>query len=148
MALQRRIESLLKALEVPDLVVEAPQISDEEGFLEALEAAICSFIEDSDDDQSPLAMIGADPSAYDLSDEPSADELQNAVRDFMNAGDSQMSLVTPESSFQPDGGESPQKFWIFLLEMPTLSQHRWWAIVDKNARNEAYNYGVSETAVT
>lgn len=148
MALQRRIESLLKALEVPDLVVEAPQISDEEGFLEALEAAICSFIEDSDDDQSPLAMIGTDPSAYDLSDEPSPDELQNAVRDFMNAGDSQMSLVTPESPLQPDGGESSQKFWIFLLEMPTLSQHRWWAIVDKNARNEAYNYGVIENAVT
>lgn len=142
MALQRRIESLLKALEVPDLTVEAPQECDEEGFLEALEAAICSFIEDSDDGQGPLGMIEADPSAYGLSGEPDTDELQSAVREFMNAGDSQISLITPSSPLQPDGGESPQKFWIFLLEMPTLSEHRWWAIVDKNARNETYNYVV------
>ncbi|WP_337867884.1 hypothetical protein [Meiothermus sp.] len=127
---------------MPDLSVEVPQVSDEEGFLEALEAAIRSFIEDSDDDESPLGLIEADPSAYDLSDEPDTDELQNAVKDFMNAGDSQLTLITPESPLQPDGGENPQKFWIFLLEMPTLSEHRWWAIVDKNGRNETYNYGV------
>lgn len=142
MALQQRIESLLKALEVPDLNVEVPSVTDEEGFLEALEAAIRSFIEDGEDDESPLGLIEADPSAYDLSDEPDTDELQNAVKDFMNAGDSQITLITPESPLQPDGGENPQKFWIFLLEMPTLSEHRWWAIVDKNGRNETYNYGV------
>jgi hypothetical protein len=142
MALQQRIESLLKALEVPDLGVEVPQVNDEEGFLEALEAAIRSFIEDGDDDESPLGLIQADPSAYDLSDEPETDELQNAVRDFMNAGDSQLLLITPESPLQPDGGENPNKFWVFLLQMPTLSEHRWWAIVDKNGRNETYNYGI------
>ena len=142
MALQQRIESLLKALEVPDLCVEVPDVADEEGFLEALEAAICSFIEDGDDEQSPLGLIEADPSAYDLSDEPDAEELHNAVKDFMNAGDSQLSLVTPDSPLQPDGGEDPRKFWVFLLEMPSLSKHRWWAIVDRNGRNETYNYGV------
>lgn len=142
MALQERIESLLKALGVPDLNVEVPQVSDEEGFLEALEAALCSFIEDGANDQSPLGLIEADPSAYDLSDEPDAEELQNAVKDFMNAGDSQLSLVTPESPIQPDGGEDPRKFWVFLLEMPSLSGHRWWAVVDKSGRNETYNYGV------
>ncbi|MCS7068472.1 MAG: hypothetical protein RMK51_08935 [Meiothermus sp.] len=142
MALQQRIESLLKALDVPDLSVEVPSVSDEEGFLEALEAAIRSFIEDGEDDESPLGLIEADPSAYDLSDEPDTDELQNAVRDFMNAGDSQLTLITPESPLQPDGGESPEKFWVFLLQMPTLSEHRWWAIVDKNGRNETYNYGI------
>ncbi|RIH83598.1 hypothetical protein Mlute_02150 [Meiothermus luteus] len=143
MALQQRIESLLKALEVPDLSVEVPaQIADEDGFLEALEAAIRSFIEDGSDEQSPLGLIEADPSAYDLSEEPDPEELQNAVRDFMNAGDSQLTLITPESPLQPDGGENPEKFWVFLLHMPTLSEHRWWAIVDKNGRNETYNYGV------
>ncbi len=142
MALQQRIESLLKALGVPDLNVEVPQVSDEEAFLEALEAAICSFIEDGEDDQSPRGLIEADPSAYDLSDEPDSEELQNAVKDFMNAGDSQLSLITPESPIQPDGGEDPRKFWVFLLEMPSLSEHRWWAIVDKNGHNETYNYGV------
>ncbi|GIW25699.1 hypothetical protein [Meiothermus sp.] len=143
MALQQRIESLLKALEVPDLNIEVPsQIADEDGFLEGLEAAIRSFIEDDADDESPLGLIEADPSAYDLSDEPDRDELQNAVRDFMNAGDSQLTLITPESPLQPDGGENPDKFWVFLLQMPTLSEHRWWAIVDKNGRNETYNYGI------
>ncbi|MCS7058287.1 MAG: hypothetical protein NZ849_01505 [Meiothermus sp.] len=143
MALQQRIESLLKALEVPDLSVEVPtHIADEDGFLEALEAAIRSFIEDGSDEQSPLGLIEADPSAYDLSEEPDLEELQSAVRDFMNAGDSQLTLITPESPLQPDGGESPEKFWVFLLQMPTLSEHRWWAIVDKNGRNETYNYGV------
>jgi hypothetical protein len=142
MALQQRIDSLLKALEVPDLAVEVPPVTDEDGFLEALEAAITSFIEDGEDDQSPFGLIKADPAAYDLSEEPDTDELQNAVRDFMNAGDSQLTLITPESPIQPDGGENPQKFWIFLLEMPSLSEHRWWAVVDKNGRNETYNYGV------
>ncbi len=142
MALQQRIESLLKALEVPDLSVEVPSVSDEEGFLEALEAAIRSFIEDGEDDESPLGLIEADPSAYDLSDEPDTDELQNAVKDFMNAGDSQLTLITPESPTKPDGGENPDKFWIFMLKMPTLSEHRWWAVVDKNGRNETYNYGI------
>jgi len=142
MALERRIESLLKALEVPDLSVEVPGVSDEESFLEALEAAIRSYIEDSDDNESPLGLIEADPFAYDLSDEPDADELQNAVKDFMNAGDSQLRFITPDSPLQPHGGETPQKFWIFLLEMPTLSEHRWWAIVDKNEPRETYNYSL------
>lgn len=143
MALQQRIESLLKALEVPDLCVEVPQtIADEEGFLEALEAAIRSFIEDSSDEQSPLGLIEADPSAHDLSEEPDREELQNAVRDYMNAGDSQLTLITPESPIRPDGGENPEKFWVFLLQMPTLSPHRWWAVVDKNAQHKVYNYGV------
>lgn len=142
MALQQRIESLLRALGVPDLNVEAPFVADEEGFLEALEAAITSFVEDGEDDQSPLGLIEADPSAYDLSDEPDHEELQNAVRDFMNAGDSQLTLITPESPLQPDGGENPSKFWVFLLQMPSLSEHRWWAIVDKNGRHDTYNYGV------
>ncbi|GIW38642.1 MAG: hypothetical protein ACK40N_10190 [Meiothermus ruber] len=142
MALQERIESLLKALEVPDLAVEVPSVSDEDGFLEALEAAITSFIEDGDDDQSPLSLIEADPSAYDLPDEPEPEELQNTVRDFMNAGDSQLTLITPESPIQPDGGENPSKYWVFLLQMPSLSEHRWWAIVDKNGRHDTYNYGV------
>ncbi|RIH77768.1 hypothetical protein Mcate_01147 [Meiothermus taiwanensis] len=142
MALQQRIESLLRALGVPDLNVEVPSVADEEGFLEALEAAITSFVEDGEDDQSPLGLIEADPSAYDLSDEPDHEELQNAVRDFMNAGDSQLTLITPESPIQPDGGENPNKFWVFLLQMPSLSEHRWWAIVDKNGRHDTYNYGV------
>ncbi|AWR87815.1 hypothetical protein Mtai_v1c25870 [Meiothermus taiwanensis WR-220] len=142
MALQQRIESLLRALGVPDLNVEVPSVTDEEGFLEALEAAITSFVEDGEDDQSPLGLIEADPSAYDLSDEPDHEELQNAVRDFMNAGDSQLTLITPESPIQPDGGENPNKFWVFLLQMPSLSEHRWWAIVDKNGRHDTYNYGV------
>jgi hypothetical protein len=142
MALQQRIESLLRALGVPDLNVEVPSVADEEGFLEALEAAITSFVEDGEDDQSPLGLIEADPSAYDLSDEPDHEELQNAVRDFMNAGDSQLTLITPESPVQPDGGENPSKFWVFLLQMPSLSEHRWWAIVDKNGRHDTYNYGV------
>lgn len=142
MALQQRIESLLRALGVPDLNVEAPFVADEEGFLEALEAAITSFVEDGEDDQSPLGLIEADPSAYDLSDEPDHEELQNAVRDFMNAGDSQLTLITPESPLQPDGGENPSKYWVFLLQMPSLSEHRWWAIVDKNGCRDTYNYGV------
>jgi len=142
MALQQKIESLLKALEVPDLTVEMPHPpEDEAGFLEALEKAINSFIEDGEDQESPLGMIEADPSAYDLSEEPQADEMQNAVKDFMNAGDATLSLITPDSPVQPDGGENLGKCWVFLLEMPALSEHGWWAVVEKTGRRETYNYG-------
>lgn len=143
MALQHQIDSLLKALEVPDLAVEAEDVADTEGFLDALEKAICSFVEDGDDEDSPLGLIQADPSAYDLSDEPDTDELQLAVKDFMNAGDSTLTFITPDSPTQPDGGENLGKFWVFLLQMPTLSEHRWWGVVERNGRKEAYNYGIA-----
>ncbi len=143
MALQHRIDSLLKALEVPDLALEAANVSDEEGFLEALEKAITSFVEDGGDPESPLGMIQADPVAYDLFSEPDTDQLQLAVKDFINAGDSTLTLITPDSPVRPDGGENLAKFWVFLLQMPTLSQHHWWGIVEKNGRKEAYNYGIA-----
>lgn len=143
MALQHQIDSLLKALEVPDLNVEVDDINDSESFLEALEKAIVSFVEDAEDPESPLGLIQADPSAYDLTDEPDTDELQLAVKDFMNAGDSFLTLITPDSPTQPDGGENLNKFWVFLLQMPTLSEHRWWSVVEKNGRKEAYNYGIA-----
>lgn len=143
MALQHQIDSLLKALEVPDLCVEADGLSDSEGFLEALEKVIISFVEDGEDEESPLGLIVADPSAYDLSDEPDADELQIAIKEFMNAGDSSLTLITPESPLKPDGGENLNKFWVFLLEMPTLSTHRWWGVMDRAGRKETYNYGIA-----
>lgn len=143
MALHQQIERLLKTLEVPDLAVEIPDdIADEVALLEALDAALCSFLEDGEDDESPLSLVEADPQTYDLSDEPDPDEVQGAVRNFMNAGDSTFSLVTPDSPLQPEGGESPDKYWVFLLEMPSLSEHHWWAVVNKNRRSDAYNYGV------
>ena len=141
--LQQKIDSLLKALEVSDLTVEVSgPLEDEAGFLEALEKALTSLIEDGDNEESPLGMIQSDPSAYDLSEEPEMDEMQNAVKDFMNAGDATLSLVTPSSSIQPDGGENLSKCWVFLLAMPTLSEHRWWAVVEKSGRKETYNYGI------
>lgn len=144
MALHQRIERLLKTFEVPDLAVEVPEeVGDENAFLEAMDAALCSFLEDGEDDESPLALIGADPQSYDLSDEPEPDELQEAVRSFMNAGDSTLSLVAPDSPLQPEGGEDPSKCWIFLLRMPSLSEHHWWAVVNKNKHSDAYNYGVA-----
>ena len=143
MALHQQIERLLKTLEVPDLAVEIPDdIADEVALLEALDAALCSFLEDGEADESPLSLVEADPQTYDLSDEPDPDEVQGAVRNFTNAGDSTFSLVTPDSPLQPEGGESPDKYWVFLLEMPSLSEHHWWAVVNKNRRSDAYNYGV------
>ncbi|MBF6594008.1 MAG: hypothetical protein IVW51_06120 [Thermaceae bacterium] len=145
MALHQQIERLLKTLEVPDLAVEIPDdMADEVGLLEVVDLAICSFIENSDDEESPLGLIEADPSAYDLSEEPEREELQAAVRDFMNAGDSTFTLITPQSPIQPDGGESLDKYWVFLLEMPSLSGHRWWAVVNKHKRSDSYNYGIIE----
>ncbi|MER3482837.1 MAG: hypothetical protein C4332_06475 [Meiothermus sp.] len=143
MALHQQIERLLKTLEIPDLAVEIPEhIADENALLEAVDAALCSFLEDGEDDESPLALIQADPQTYDLSDEPDQEEIRGAVRNFMNAGDSTFSLITPDSPLRPEGGESPEKYWVFLLEMPSLSEHRWWAVVNKNKRSDAYNYGV------
>lgn len=143
MALHQHIERLLRALEVPDLAVEVPEEApDENAFLEAMETALNSFLEDGEDDQSPLALIEADPQSYDLSDEPEPAELQEAVRSFMNAGDSTLSLITPDNPLRPEGGEDPHKYWIFLLQMPSLSEHHWWAIVNKQKPSDVYNYGI------
>jgi hypothetical protein len=140
--MSKATESLLKALEVSDLGLEFPAtLESDDGFLGALEAALVSFVEDDEDSQSPLAIISDDPAAYDLLDEPETDDLQLAVKDFMNAGDSTLILVSSTSPVKPDDGEDCSKFWVFLLQMPTLGSHRWWAVVDKTSYS-AYNYGV------
>ena len=142
MALPTQIESLQKALEIPDLEIEIPTVADPQAFLDALELALVSFIEDGEDDQSPLGLIADDPDSYDLTDDPDADELAMIVKDYMNAGNSTLQLITPESGIRPDGGESLEKFWVFLLQMPELSEHNFWAVVSRTGRREAYNYGI------
>ncbi|MDX2005373.1 MAG: hypothetical protein SFU83_08865 [Meiothermus sp.] len=142
MALPEQIDSLLKALEIPDLEIELPRVADAQAFLDALELALCSYLEDGEDDQSPLGLIADDPDAYDLTDDPDADELAMIVKDYMNAGNSTLRLVTPDSGIRPDGGESLEKFWVFLLQMPELSEHNFWAVVSRSGRREAYNYGI------
>ena len=50
-------------------------------------------------------------------------------------------LVPLEDVYPPENGESVNDNWVFMLQLPTLSDHLFWAIVDRNGVKETYNYG-------
>ena len=41
----------------------------------------------------------------------------------------------------PEDGERVEENWIFVLSLPDLSDHIYWAIVDREGKLPAYNYG-------
>jgi hypothetical protein len=105
-------------------------------FPEAVEAAVVSFFSDDEDMDSPLALLefvdGGPCLAGDSSDR---------VRCFMDREDSSFELIGPLSRFPPEHGESLDESWSFYLSMDALSDHLFWAIVDRSGAQPAYNYG-------
>ena len=59
----------------------------------------------------------------------------------MNRQDSSLELIGPQSRFPPENRESLAESWSFYLSMDALSDHLFWAIVDRSGAQPAYNYG-------
>jgi hypothetical protein len=43
--------------------------------------------------------------------------------------------------YPPEQGESTEDNWIFVLHIPTLSDHLYWVIVDRRGSQAPYLYG-------
>jgi hypothetical protein len=105
---------------------------------EAFAKALGSFMEDSSDIESPLAL-----SEYFC--EPSGLEKKSCARDklknFMNNPRTKMALVPVNSlRYMPERGETQSDYWIFYLLIPDLSDHIFWALVKRDT-GDVYNYG-------
>jgi hypothetical protein len=105
-------------------------------FLEALRAAMTSFLKDSKDLESPLSLVmqgqyGA--SAMDVA------KPQEVLRNFLNRPNTTLTLLATKE--RPEGGESVRKNWIFHLYIEDLSDHSHWAIIARRGKKPVYNYG-------
>ncbi len=114
---------------------------------DALRAALASFLEDGESPESPrrLAM-----NIYELwpGEVPHAEALLDSrLREHMDAGEIRLlpayeTLNEDDIDFNPPAeGEPSAENWIFGLSLPELSDHYFWAIVDRRGQNPSYNYG-------
>ncbi len=73
---------------------------------------------------------------------PSKADLKKARRKVMsvlNTPASSISLVSPYKNYQPQGGETVEKNWVFYLR---LEGNSYWAIVDRAGDKAPYVYGI------
>ena len=108
-------------------------------FLDGLAKAIVSFLSDGSDIESPFALIKEEPSIFGLPQNPDDAAVTQVVRDYMNRDTAVMTLVSRGQT--PEQGESVAENWIFRLTLGDLSDHIFWAIVDRQAVRPTYNYG-------
>jgi len=82
-----------------------------------------------------------------IDEQPSEEEeVVKAIRTF--TAEATLHLVPrkldPEARprvFPPENGESVADNWVFYFKLPTLSDHLYWAIVDRTGEKEPYCYG-------
>lgn len=157
--LAQRIFDVKKRQGVPGLTVEYDQaerilqtnfpnnqIVFEEAFARALEA----FLTDESSFETPYNLVHeifTDMSAETASRQESVKEK---LIGFFNTGKIALLPVydpeNPDSWDQlpyniPEGRETVEDNWIFVLSLPDLSDHIYWAIVDRSGDKAAFAYG-------
>ena len=112
-------------------------------FLDALESGIRSFIEDGEDNQSPVGVIELEPETFDLPTEADRAKVSEAIRGYMNLPSSELTLLHQDSDSEilPKQEESIEENWIFYLSLPDLCYNLFWAIIDRKGTQKIYNYG-------
>ena len=103
-------------------------------FEEALRSAMNGFIFNGDDVESPKALIMNDFYVNE-------NEAEDMVVTFLNDTDSYIELVPFTDEYPAEHGELLQENWIFYLNIPDLSDHLYWAIVDRSGELPVYVYG-------
>ncbi|MFM9947376.1 MAG: hypothetical protein ACKV1O_05505 [Saprospiraceae bacterium] len=117
-------------------------------FENALRWALDSFLKDGGGKESPRSIA---MNVFNLPPEGGDDretKLENRLREVMDRGKFYLlpNLKTEEDwdNFDfppPQNGENVKDFWIFGLYIPDLSDHTFWALIDRKGKKETYNYG-------
>ena len=113
-------------------------------FEQSLRSALRSFFNDFSDIESPLSIsiaVAIDENGLSWA-EPLPAETIDAGKEILFeqlVKDATISLVKLEET--PEMGESPRDSWIFKLKIPNLSDHLYWAVIDRDGLNPVYNYG-------
>jgi hypothetical protein len=72
-------------------------------------------------------------------------EARRFLREHMQKSGTSLSLhqgvIIKGQNYPPEQGESTQDHWIFVLHVPTLSDHLYWVIVDRHGQKAPYLYG-------
>ncbi|NBT59330.1 hypothetical protein EBT16_11160 [bacterium] len=102
----------------------------------AVSLALKSFLTDSSHIESPLALATLvaleDP---DLSSDPA----EKILFSHFNRPETVIRFVV--CGEEAEHGETVEKNWIIRLKIPTLSDHIFWAVVDRSGVTPPYNYG-------
>lgn len=100
-------------------------------FIEALRLALQSYMNDSSDSESPLALV---------SDRVNGEKkAKKQLFKLMNRKTTTLFITKIGES--PEGGEEVSDNWIISLYLEDLSDHFHWAIIDRNGNEAVYNYG-------
>jgi hypothetical protein len=71
--------------------------------------------------------------------------VRQFLREQMQSPETSLALhlggIIKGQDYPPEQGESPQDNWIFVLHIPTLSDHLYWVIVDRRGSKAPYLYG-------
>lgn len=106
----------------------------------ALRLSLTALLEDYSNPTSPLARtlreLGAlaNPSKADIK------RARQKIMNGLNTPASKISIVSPYKNYQPQGGETVEKNWIFHVR---LEGNSYWAIVDRAGAEDAYVYGAN-----
>jgi hypothetical protein len=72
-------------------------------------------------------------------------EARRFLRQQMQQTETSLALyqgvIIKGQNYPPEQGENTQENWIFVLHVPTLSDHLYWVIVDRKGQKAPYLYG-------
>lgn len=139
------LENLNNMLQVDEAQNQEKLFLGKIGAEEAVTLALKSFLEDSRHIESPLALATLLAlEELDLPSEKTQDpkvikKAKEILFTHLNQYSSEIRFVFIGE--QPEHGEKVESNWIVRLKIPTLSDHIFWAVVDRNRAASPYNYG-------
>ena len=107
--------------------------------------ALRSFLKDASDIESPLALatqlaLEELNLPFDKANNPCVVKRAKEILHVnLNRYTSELRFVSPDE--KPEHGETVKRNWIIRLKIPTLSDHIFWAIVERSGAIAPYNYG-------
>lgn len=122
-------------------------------FPQALREALQSYLTDAAHPESPQNMVRMAHAELAEDQFDTAEALQKAVRlkvtEYLKNGGRLFLIPLDYEQLPPDDllfnppedREPSRENWIFSLSLPALSDHIYWAVVDRTAQRETYNYG-------
>ncbi|HET9239893.1 MAG TPA: hypothetical protein VFO10_21710 [Oligoflexus sp.] len=125
--------------------------ADKVSVSQATQLAMAVIFDNFDAIEAPLTIAAhgwASTQGERLSDSLTRDQ-ETAARQFLreqmqNPGTSlalHLGGIIKGQDYPPEQGESTQDNWIFVLHIPTLSDHLYWVIVDRRGSKAPYLYG-------
>lgn len=144
------VEAILngQGLEISERTLSMFEVRQQENlsdisFPMALDLAIQSWLNNGHHIESPLSIL-EDHGNGQCVDGSRVEKLKC----FMNKPGTYLGLVPLDSDgsgnsrriFPPEHGESLEENWVFYLQIPALSDHLYWAVIDRTT-GHSYNYG-------